>query len=86
MPGLICGFFGLEEDNSLTGAVIGAVVLLAVNAGVVRIIHRFDCTVRLFRGQQPPWSRTARSTYLDGSSEPGRCWTDVISMNHNVRK
>lgn len=40
----------IGADNSLTGALIGAVVLLAVNAAVVRIIHRFDWAVRLFEG------------------------------------
>jgi uncharacterized membrane protein YcaP (DUF421 family) len=43
-----CSLIG--ADNSLTGALIGAVVLLAVNAVVVRIIHRFDWAVRLFEG------------------------------------
>lgn len=40
----------IGPDNSLTGALLGAVVLLAVNAGVVRMVHRFDWAVRLFEG------------------------------------
>ena len=40
----------IGADNSLTGALIGAVVLLALDARFVRIIHRFDSAVRLFEG------------------------------------
>jgi uncharacterized membrane protein YcaP (DUF421 family) len=40
----------IGPDNSLTGALLGAVVLLAVNAMVVRFIHRYRWTVRLFEG------------------------------------
>jgi uncharacterized membrane protein YcaP (DUF421 family) len=40
----------IGPDNSLTGALLGAVVLLAVNAIVVRFIHRYDWAVRLFEG------------------------------------
>jgi uncharacterized membrane protein YcaP (DUF421 family) len=40
----------IGPDNSVTGALLGAVVLLAVNAIVVRFIHRYDWAVRLFEG------------------------------------
>lgn len=40
----------IGPDNSLTGALLGAVVLLVVNAIVVRFIHRYDWAVRLFEG------------------------------------
>jgi uncharacterized membrane protein YcaP (DUF421 family) len=40
----------IGPDNSVTGALLGAVVLLAVNAIVVRFIHRYDRAVRLFEG------------------------------------
>jgi uncharacterized membrane protein YcaP (DUF421 family) len=40
----------IGPDNSVTGALLGAVVLLAVNATVVRFIHRYDWAVRLFEG------------------------------------
>src|SRR4051795_1481707 len=40
----------IGPDNSLTGALLGAVVLLAVNAVVVRFIHRYEWAVRLFEG------------------------------------
>jgi uncharacterized membrane protein YcaP (DUF421 family) len=40
----------IGPDDSLTGALLGAVVLLAVNAVVVRFIHRYDWAVRLFEG------------------------------------
>jgi len=40
----------IGPDDSLTGALLGAVVLLAVNAMVVRFIHRYRWTVRLFEG------------------------------------
>jgi uncharacterized membrane protein YcaP (DUF421 family) len=42
----------IGPDNSVTGALLGAVVLLAVNAGIVRMIHRFDWAVRLFEGTE----------------------------------
>jgi uncharacterized membrane protein YcaP (DUF421 family) len=37
-------------DDSLTGGLLGAVVLLAVNAVVVRIVNRSDAAVRAFEG------------------------------------
>src|SRR3954453_1636567 len=40
----------IGPDDSLTGALLGAVVLLAVNAMVVRFIHRYRWTVRLLEG------------------------------------
>lgn len=40
----------IGPDNSVTGALLGAVVLLAVNAIVVRFIHRYEWAVRLFEG------------------------------------
>ncbi len=44
----------IGPDDSLTGAFLGAVVLLGLNALVVRIVHRFDWAVRLFEGSDVP--------------------------------
>ncbi|MDN5918295.1 MAG: DUF421 domain-containing protein [Pseudonocardia sp.] len=40
----------IGSDNSLTGGLLGAAVLLAVNAGVVRLANRYSVLVRLFEG------------------------------------
>ncbi len=40
----------IGPDLSVTGAFIGAAVLLAANAAVVRFVHRFDWAVRVFEG------------------------------------
>jgi uncharacterized membrane protein YcaP (DUF421 family) len=42
----------IGPDNSVTGALLGAVVLLAANAVIVRMIHRYDWAVRLFEGTE----------------------------------
>lgn len=41
----------IGPDNSVTGALIGATVLLALNALVVRFISRYDWAVRAFEGR-----------------------------------
>ena len=40
----------IGPDDSLFGGLVGAVVLLAVNATVVRVVNRSDRAVRLFEG------------------------------------
>ncbi|HZC69298.1 MAG TPA: YetF domain-containing protein [Jatrophihabitans sp.] len=40
----------IGPDDSVTGAFIGAGVLLILNATVVRFVHRFDWAVRAFEG------------------------------------
>lgn len=40
----------IGPDNSLLGGLLGAVVLLAVNATVVRLVNRSERAVRLFEG------------------------------------
>ncbi len=40
----------IGPDLSVTGAFIGAAVLLGSNAAVVRFVHRFDWAVRAFEG------------------------------------
>src|SRR6059036_1861861 len=40
----------IGPDDSVTGALLGAVVLLVVNSLVVRFVHRYDWAVRLFEG------------------------------------
>ena len=40
----------IGPDDSLTGGLIGAVVLVGVNAVVVRLVNRSDAAVRLFEG------------------------------------
>src|SRR6266487_5381672 len=40
----------IGPDDSLTGGLLGAVVLLGVNAAVVRIVNRSEIAVRLFEG------------------------------------
>ena len=42
----------IGPDNSVTGALLGAVVLIALNAAIVRMIHRFEWAVRLFEGEE----------------------------------
>jgi uncharacterized membrane protein YcaP (DUF421 family) len=42
----------IGADLSLTGGLLGAVVLLAVNAVVVRFIHRFDRAARVLEGSE----------------------------------
>lgn len=40
----------IGPDDSVTGALLGAVVLLAMNAVIVRIVRRFDWASRAFEG------------------------------------
>jgi uncharacterized membrane protein YcaP (DUF421 family) len=40
----------IGPDDSVTGAFLGAVVLLALNAFIVRIVRRFDWAGRIFEG------------------------------------
>src|ERR687883_2032979 len=40
----------IGPDDSLSGALLGAGVLLAVNSAVVRLVNRSDRAVRLFEG------------------------------------
>ncbi len=40
----------IGNDSSLSGGLLGAVVLVAVNAVVVRLVRRSDASVRLFEG------------------------------------
>src|SRR3954451_16770258 len=44
----------IGPDDSVTGAFLGAVVLLALNAVIVRAVHRFEWSVRLFEGCDVP--------------------------------
>ncbi|HVX45625.1 MAG TPA: YetF domain-containing protein [Mycobacteriales bacterium] len=40
----------IGSDNSLTGGLLGAVVLVAINAGMVRLANRYPPLLRLFEG------------------------------------
>lgn len=40
----------IGDDNSLTGGLIAAAVLVAMNAVVVRLVRRSDTSIRLFEG------------------------------------
>src|SRR5436853_7830103 len=40
----------IGDDNSLTGGLLGAVILVLGNAIVVRLVRRHDVAVRLFEG------------------------------------
>lgn len=42
----------IGNDNSLSGGLLGAAVLVAVNAGVVRLANRHPALVRLFEGTE----------------------------------
>jgi uncharacterized membrane protein YcaP (DUF421 family) len=50
----------IGPDDSVTGAFLGAVVLLALNSIVVRVVHRFDRAVRLFEGGDVPLVKDGR--------------------------
>lgn len=41
----------IGNDNSLTGGLLGAAVLVALNAGMVRLVNRHPRLVRLFEGR-----------------------------------
>jgi len=40
----------IGNDDSLTGGLVGAVVLIAANGALVRVVQRSDTAVRLFEG------------------------------------
>ena len=50
----------IGPDDSLTGGLLGAVVLLGVNAVVVRVVNRSDRAVRVFEGQDVPLVKNGR--------------------------
>jgi uncharacterized membrane protein YcaP (DUF421 family) len=53
----------IGPDNSLTGGLLGAVVLLGVNAVVVRMVNRSESAVRAFEGSDVPLVKDGR--FLD---------------------
>ena len=55
----------IGPDNSVTGGLLAAAVLLGTNALVVRAVSRSDRAVRLFEGQDVPLVRDGR--FLDRS-------------------
>jgi uncharacterized membrane protein YcaP (DUF421 family) len=55
----------IGPDNSLTGGLLAAAVLLCTSALVVRAVSRSDRAVRLFEGQDVPLVRDGR--FLDRS-------------------
>ena len=52
----------IGNDNSVSGGVLGATTLLAVNYAVVRMIHRYRRIGRLIEGHARCSSATASST------------------------
>lgn len=50
----------IRPDDSLTGGLLGAVVLLGVNSLVVRIVNRSDLAVRVFEGEDIPLVKDGR--------------------------
>ena len=50
----------IGPDDSLTGGLLGAVVLLGVNSLVVRIVNRSDLAVRVFEGEDIPLVKDGR--------------------------
>ena len=63
----------IGQDNTLLGGVIGAVVLVAVNAGTVRLARRSDRVARLVEG-------TATTLARDGR------WDDEALRHEGLRK
>ena len=55
----------IGPDDSVTGAFIGAVVLLILNSAVVRFVHHFDWAVRAFEGCDVPLVKDGR--FVDAS-------------------
>ena len=55
----------IGPDDSLTGGLLAAAVLLGTNALVVRAVSRSDRAVRLFEGQDVPLVKDGR--FLDRS-------------------
>jgi uncharacterized membrane protein YcaP (DUF421 family) len=58
------------NDTSLIGGMIGAVTLVAVNAGVNRLIAVSDTAVRIFEGR-------ATTIFAGGLFRTGRCGTGI---------
>lgn len=50
----------IGPDDSLTGGLVGAAALLAVNAAVVRTVNRSEAAVRLFEGSDVPLVKDGR--------------------------
>src|SRR6266496_3407174 len=42
----------IGPDDSVTGALLGASLLIAINAAVVRLIRRYDWAARVFEGTE----------------------------------
>jgi uncharacterized membrane protein YcaP (DUF421 family) len=55
----------IGPDDSVTGGLLGAVVLVGANAVVVRLVSRSERAVRLFEGQDVPLVKDGR--FLDRS-------------------
>jgi uncharacterized membrane protein YcaP (DUF421 family) len=55
----------IGPDDSVTGGLLGAAVLIAANAVVVRVVARSDRAVRLFEGEDVPLVKDGR--FLDRS-------------------
>src|SRR4051812_38206803 len=55
----------IGPDDSLTGGLLAAVVLLGTNAVVVRVLSRSERAVRLFEGEDVTLVRDGR--FLDGA-------------------
>ena len=66
----------IGPDNSLLGGAIGAVVLIAVNAAVVRLVRRSDRLARVMEGtatvlaRDGRWDEARASVSLDLSGRP----------------
>lgn len=50
----------IGNDTSLVGGLLGALILVAVNAGIVRFVQRNDRLVRMFEGRSTPLVRDGR--------------------------
>jgi uncharacterized membrane protein YcaP (DUF421 family) len=50
----------IGNDNSLVGGLLGALILVAANAAVVRLVRRSDMTARLFEGEAAVLVRDGR--------------------------
>ena len=50
----------IGPDDSLTGGLLGAIVLLGVNSLVVRVVNRSDRAVRVFEGEDVPLVKDGR--------------------------
>ncbi len=50
----------IGSDNSLLGGVLGALVLVALNAGVVRAVRHSDTAIAVFEGKPTPLIESGR--------------------------